>query len=230
MAIMLLLCAGCGADLPHSGSGGDSSASDSGNDTKIEIPTMDRPEDHYSNEQTINSLSSTDAAGRFFDSYGDMDSGKHVGIFYFLWTGQHGSASEDISKLSLEEIKKDTAIGVHHYWTEPLYGYYNSEDPWVFRKHLEILAMAGVDYIAFDVTNSYPYVNVLNNLLPVALELKNAGFKIPKFMFYCNAGSAGVAKTLYDNFYSEDSYNGELYADLWFRAGDTNNANSENKP
>ena len=84
MAIILLLCAGCGADLPHSGSGGDSSASDSGNDTKIEIPTMDRPEDHYSNEQTINSLSSTDAAGRFFDSYGDMDSGKHVGIFYFL--------------------------------------------------------------------------------------------------------------------------------------------------
>ena len=36
----------------------------------------------------------------------------------------------------LEEIKKDTDIGVHHYWTEPLYGYYNSEDPWVFRKHL----------------------------------------------------------------------------------------------
>ena len=230
LAIILLLCAGCGTDLPHSENGDDSSASDSGNNTTIEIPTMDRPEDHYSNEQTINSLSSTDAVGRFFDSYGDMDSEKYVGIFYFLWTGQHGSASEDISKLSLEEIKKDTNVGVHHYWTEPLYGYYNSEDPWVFRKHLEILAMAGVDYIAFDVTNSYPYVNVLNNILPVALELQNAGFKIPKLMFYCNAGSANVAETLYNNFYSDDTYNGELYADLWFRAGDTNNANSENKP
>ena len=134
LAIILLLCAGCGTDLPHSENGDDSSASDSGNNTKIEIPTMDRPEDHYSNKQTIAGLSGTDAVGRFFDSYGDMDSEKYVGIFYFLWTGQHGSASEDISKLSLEEIKKDTHVGVHHYWTEPLYGYYNSEDPWVFRR------------------------------------------------------------------------------------------------
>lgn len=222
LATILIFGAGCGGNTPQQPPKDDS--------TKIEIPDMERPEDHYSSKQTVSSLSATDATGRFFDACETTDDNKYVGIFYFLWTGQHGSASKDISKLTIEEIKKDVDIGVHHYWNEPLYGYYNSEDPWVFRKHLEILTMAGVDYIAFDVTNGYPYVNVLNNLLPVATELYNAGFDIPKLMFYCNAGSAHVAKTLYENFYSENSFNGVLYSDLWFRAGDTDNANSENKP
>jgi hypothetical protein len=39
------------------------------------------------------------------------------------------------------------------FWEEPLFGYYKTTDPWVLRKHAEMLADAGVDVVFFDCTN-----------------------------------------------------------------------------
>ena len=33
---------------------------------------------------------------------------------------------------------------MYHYWGEPQYGYYLSADPWVLRRHAQLLADAGV--------------------------------------------------------------------------------------
>ena len=30
------------------------------------------------------------------------------------------------------------AVGSHHFWGEPLFGYYTSDDEWVMRKHIQI--------------------------------------------------------------------------------------------
>ena len=40
-----------------------------------------------------------------------------------------------------------------HYWGEPLYGDYLSTDPWVIRRHAQLLSAAGIDTLIFDTTN-----------------------------------------------------------------------------
>lgn len=34
-------------------------------------------------------------------------------------------------------------VGAHHFWGEPLFGYYRASDEWVMRKHLQMLTDAG---------------------------------------------------------------------------------------
>ncbi len=43
--------------------------------------------------------------------------------------------------------------GGFFFWEQPLLGYYKTTDPWVLRKHAEMLADAKVDAVFFDCTN-----------------------------------------------------------------------------
>lgn len=188
--------------------------------------------------KTIYGLSATDALGRTVSPIASVSSTRKVGIFYFLWSGEHGSTGADadghtldISKLSEEEIRSGSDIGNHHYWDEPLYGYYRSDDPWVFRKHLELLTLAGVDYLVFDYTNSnYKtvtdedgthdepvnyYKSVTDSLFPVALEMQAQGWPIPKFIFMLNNASHKTLKFLYEDYYTVAEYDS-----LWYRGVD----------
>ncbi|MFQ7078238.1 MAG: hypothetical protein ACLRSW_10055 [Christensenellaceae bacterium] len=141
--------------------------------------------------KTLRSLSGTDALGREVTPVASLSESRQVGMFYFLWTGEHGSTGAskdghilDISKLNVSEIKSSSDIGRHHCWDEPLYGYYRSDDPWVFRKHLELFALAGVDYLVFDYTNSWgsgyaastTIIKTSRTFVPVALEMQNQGW------------------------------------------------------
>ncbi|MBQ6106752.1 MAG: hypothetical protein IJK97_00975, partial [Thermoguttaceae bacterium] len=65
-----------------------------------------------------------------------------VGIFYFLWLGEHGrSGPYDVTKILAADPdaghKPDSpvwgGVGTYHHWGEPLYGYYFSDDEWVVR-------------------------------------------------------------------------------------------------
>ena len=196
-----------------------------------------------SSSKTIRSLSATDALGRTVTPISSFSETRQVGMFYFLWTGQHGStgASDghtlDISKTDITEHKANANIGKHHYWDEPLYGYYRSDDAWVFRKHLELLTLAGVDYLVFDYTNSGMsggetkphnfYSDVTDELFPVAAEMKSQGWNIPKFVFMLNHNSDKTVEYLYNYYYTK-----EEYQDLWYRAKDglSLDQNTEGKP
>ena len=193
--------------------------------------------------KSVYSLSGVDALGREVSPVLNFTSERKVGIFYFLWAGEHGSTGSnkdghtlDISKLSREEITADYDIGKHHYWNEPLYGYYRSDDPWVFRKHLELLTLAGVDYLVFDYTNSNVgedggpvnyYKSVTDELFPVALSMQAAGWNIPKFIFMLNNVSDKTVKFLYDDYYTNAEYDS-----LWYRGRDglAQDKNAEGKP
>ena len=200
--------------------------------------------------KAIYGLAGTDALGRTVSPVASFSSTRKVGIFYFLWTGEHGSTGAredghtlDISELPEEEIRSGSDIGRHHYWNEPLYGYYRSDDPWVFRKHLELLTLAGVDYLVFDYTNSnyktetdetgthdVPvnyYKSVTDKLFPVALEMQAQGWNIPKFLFMLNNVSHKTLKFLYDDYYTVAAYDS-----LWYRAADglQGDKNAEGKP
>ena len=86
-------------------------------------------------------------------------------MFYFLWHDRQGDRVLDVSRILAADhdaLKKPQSplwggYGTAHYWGEPLYGYYRSDDPWVLRRHAALLADAGIDTLIFDATNAVTY-------------------------------------------------------------------------
>ncbi len=154
----------------------------------------------------------------------DAPSGKkEVGIFYFVWMGQHPSeqtGNYDITKLLAEHpddlyATKGTPrspLHKYHFWSEPLYGYYNSADPWVIARHVELFMAAGVDYLILDTTNGFCYPNVVHTLLETLLAFQQKGYDVPKVSFYTNGGSG---KVVHDLFYA--FYVGGKYDSVWYK-------------
>ncbi|MBQ7188336.1 MAG: hypothetical protein IJR99_02870 [Kiritimatiellae bacterium] len=133
-----------------------------------------------------------------------------VGIFYFLWLGEHGrGAPRDISKILSEDPHagdkpndpKWGPIGFYHHWGEPLYGYYFSTDEWVVRRHMKLLMQANVDFLFFDVTNSFIYEKNAKLVMRVLQEYHDAGWKVPKIMFYTNSASGKTVQKIYETIY-----------------------------
>ncbi len=190
-----------------------------------------------SRQDTINKLSATDDFGRSFgymDGY-KKDKERYVGLFYFTWLGYHGGEMNgvyDVTKLIDEnpdalwntDGTDESPLGKYHFWGEPLYGYYNSRDPWVIRRHLELFTLSGIDFIAFDCTNGFDYIEVVSTILPIMQEMYDEGWDVPKFMFYLNSLSGKVIKELYygrptssDNVLEKEGiYSKGYYKDLWF--------------
>jgi len=159
-----------------------------------------------------------DALGRKLPGYEECGSprkDRFVGIFYFIWHGQHGTGGPyDITKILAENPSdpKWGPPGAFHHWGEPELGYYLSDDEYVIRRHARMLSDAGVDMIAFDVTNGFTYDNVYMKLLKVYQEMREKGERTPQVTFLTNSSHDVVVKRLYDNLYSKG-----LYSDLWFR-------------
>lgn len=243
IALSVIFCCACSGGPINSSISSSTDASSSSDKETIPEKDPETEDIAMSSLKTLRSLSGTDALGREVTPVASLSESRQVGMFYFLWTGEHGSTGAskdghilDISKLNVSEIKSSSDIGRHHYWDEPLYGYYRSDDPWVFRKHLELFALAGVDYLVFDYTNSWGsdtqrpnnyYKDVTDILFPVALEMQNQGWDIPKFAFMLNNTSDKTVKWLYNDYYTKEEYNG-----LWYRATDglARDKNVEGKP
>src|ERR1041385_4577663 len=138
----------------------------------------------------------TDALGRSLPlepEVGPVQSNRFVGIFYFLWHNQHGGKSPnwdgpyDISRILAKDpgalSKGDSPlwgpVGMFHYWGEPLYGYYLSTDPWVLRRHAQLLADAGIDTLIFDTTNAQTYPEVYRALCAVFRSVREQGGRTP---------------------------------------------------
>ncbi len=175
------------------------------------------------------SLACTDALGRSIVSAGESE--KLVGVFYFLWQGQHGSTriidntklvAEHPDAINSEEEWIAAGGGVQqefHFWCEPLLGYYSASDEWVFRKHIQMLTDAAVDFIVIDATNAFTYSEPAKKLIGVWYEYLLQGFKVPQIAYYTNSYSADTINRIYDEIYN----NTELKAkysrldELWFR-------------
>lgn len=166
----------------------------------------------------------TDHLGRKVSTHEDVGGprdGKFVGIFYFLWLGQHRSAGPyDVTRILAKHpdaMQQPTSPPwgpphYYHHWGEPLFGYYLSDDAWVLRKHAQMLADAGVDVVIFDVTNQITYKKVYMELCRVFSEVRRDGGRTPQIAFLTPFWSPPkVVAELY-----EDLYGKGLYKDLWF--------------
>lgn len=147
-------------------------------------------------EFTYSQLMGTDSLGRRVEPTAGVEN-KYVGIFYFVNLGasghnkiydnarlleKYGSETENNPLFALPgsaaydaEISPYTSF---HYWGEPLYGYYKSEDEWVIRRHMELFMQAGIDFLYLDYSNStYEYSTAVQAILKVILELQEEGYE-----------------------------------------------------
>lgn len=182
-----------------------------------------------------------DGLGRTVSGYsetGGKRKGKYVGVFYWTWyTNERAETSirnninitELLRKYPEKEIRNDvnheawenTSYGTSYFWDEPVFGYYRNNDAYVYRKHAELLADAGVDVIIFDCTNgTNTFKSAYETLFEVFAQARSEGVNTPQVAFMLNFASLGEAqarntvtelKQLYANIYKKDRYK-----DLWF--------------
>ncbi len=168
-----------------------------------------------------------DHFGRTFPSIGGYNNVKQVGIFYWPWIGQpYASGVYDATKIAampnglklLYDFKylndSVSPSGQAHFWGEPLWGYYNSEDEWVIRRQMKMLTTAGIDFIVFDLTNRVTYRAVYERVFKVIEEMMKQGANPPKVVFYTHSRSFATTHELY-----EELYKPGLFSSAWYKVG-----------
>lgn len=140
-----------------------------------------------------------------------------VGIFYFLWLSQAANdvtIDSYIANGNVEAALTGNEIAyspTFTWWGEPMYGFYQVEDEWVVRKHVELFINAGLDFICFDTTNNDYYQAAAKTVLDVLLEYADLGYNVPKVMFMTNSDSSGMITSIYNAFYRRNTYDS-----VWF--------------
>lgn len=197
-------------------------------------PTVQRVPDERNlsaAEYSVLNIVGTDDFGRVIAPVdGKVNADRYVGMFFFLTLGQHTNHSGiyDVNKITYEGTYNRaftrfntpiTPVGAAHFWGEPVWGYYNSQDPWVMRKQIEMLTMAGIDFIVLDTSNNVLYESVTAVLFELLLEYQSAGWDVPQVVYYLGKhevnADASVLKQVYKIFYEKDTYKS-----LWFTPND----------
>jgi hypothetical protein len=161
------------------------------------------------------------------------ESDKKVGVFYFLWLEEGMAGPYNITEIvsahpdAVESEEKwmqygGGGYGAFHHWGEPLFGYYASDDRWVLSRHCQMLTDAGVDFMVFDATNGYAYIDAARALIDVWYGYYEQGWDVPRLAFYTNANSGNVINQIYDELYNNADMKAKYpkLDDLWFRMND----------
>jgi hypothetical protein len=160
----------------------------------------------------------TDALGRVLpmsDEVGPPKSNRTVGIFYFNWHAAFGNPQvHDIAKILAANPAAPPwgPVQAPHYWAEPRFGYYRPDDPWVIRKHVQMLTDAGVDMLILDATNGFTYDAEREALCAVLAQMKAEGQRVPQIAMFAYAQHNAVVQHLWDSFYKPGRHR-----DLWFQ-------------
>ena len=163
------------------------------------------------------------------DVTGETRAGKTVGIFYFLWLSESDQKAPwndgpyDVTKILAqlpEEERNDPELsrselwgGSNHafFWGEPLFGYYSVRDPWVLRRHMTLLADAGVDFLIFDTTNAVTYPESFIPLCEMLETIRAEGGKTPQITFMLNTEAGKTAEKLWTEIYGTGRFDDLLF-------------------
>lgn len=173
----------------------------------------------------------TDALGRKLpghDAVGDPRPNRTVAMFYWTW---HVGGTVELGPANVSEVLarhpdaindynhpawKELGPIVGHHWNEPLFGYYRGTDPWVYRKHAEMLADAGVDVVVFDCTNgTFTWKEAYDVLGETWMAARRDGVRTPQIAFLCPFAPHDDSRVNITKIY-EDVYKPGRFKDLWF--------------
>jgi len=198
------------------------------NETGTNLQLPDSSSENYYRDVYPDTWVANDALGRKMPGFSEVgpvknDQRRVVGIFYITWHTQ-GLAkmkkpyNADVTKI----LKTDPAArldakhplwteGSYH-WGEPEMGYFLSQDEYVIRKDMSMLADAGVDVLVMDVTNAVRYWDEWEVTFSTMQKMKAEGNKVPKFIFWAfNGPVITVVQDLYEKIYKKNRF-----TDLWF--------------
>ncbi len=166
-------------------------------------------------------LYGTDALGRSMPQPSEVRTfrnDRYVGVFYFLWLGLNRVYDNSLILRDYPDARQTNAsppwgpVHAYHFWGEPLFGYYRSDDPWVLRRHAALLSDAGVDFVVFDTTNAVIYEDVVLRLCEVFEQQRQLGEHVPQIVFMVNTRAGQTAEKIYELLYKPGRYR-----QLWFR-------------
>ena len=169
----------------------------------------------------------TDALGRVMPTAEEAplrtDKQRTVGIFYITWhdEGKYGLNAPyggDVTR-TLQEAPEARLDAYHPawkewslHWGEPEAGYFLSQDRWLIRRDLSMLADAGVDVLILDVTNAVRYWDEWAVLFDEMAKMRALGNSVPQFCFWAfNGAVVSVVTDLYERIYKK-----EVARDFWF--------------
>lgn len=167
----------------------------------------------------------TDALGRKLADYeevGAVKPGLHeVSMFYWNWrTKQSYDSNARIPSVivsAFPESRDDyyhSAWDTHasYSWAEPLFGFYNSLEYWVYRRHAEMLANAGVDTIFLDMSNdSWAFIPETLLLFNTFADAREAGVAAPSIYVWSSSEKYSL-RSLYHNIFPN-----ERLRDMWYQ-------------
>ena len=172
----------------------------------------------------------TDALNRKVREYPDAGDKREKFVAIFYWTWHQGKDDTTITVKNITEIIRmhpEAMKDYHHpawgktkpgffYWEQPLLGYYRTTDPWVLRKHAEMLADAKVDAVFFDCTNgSLTWVESYEALMKTWDQAQKDGVNVPKIAFMLPFGPVPHSLVSLRQLY-RDLYKPGRYKNLWF--------------
>lgn len=175
-------------------------------------------------------LVATDALGRELTDHTTAPAPRDdrtVGVFYVLWHGsndmrEYKNVFDNNATLAEDPLAWQTpgsgafpGPGHFAYWGEPLYGYFRSDDAWVVRRDLQLLAAAQVDYLVLDASNWELYKPQAILLMRTIVELQAQGVRAPQVVFMTHTESTRNMDELYRTFYADDAPH--RYPSTWFR-------------
>ncbi len=172
---------------------------------------------------------SVDDFGRKVAEYGEVgpvkEGEREVGMLYWNWfTGNGTTKATVISDITSKFPNAMTLDGASAWngagmtvWDEPVYGYYNSTDYWVYRRHAELFAAAGVDAIFPDCSNGgSTRIEALTVMARAFRDAKKDGVNAPKISIFTAdwTASEGFFK-LFASIYNT-CFQLEDFSDIWY--------------
>ena len=179
-----------------------------------------------------------DALGRKVSENKDAETNARI-YCHVLLTWQQGDDDTTTTVKNITEIVRKYPEAMKNYdhpaWgkakpgllflEKPLLGYYKTTDPWVLRKHAEMLADAKVDVVFFDCTNgSITWIDYYEALLKTWDQAQKEGVNVPKIAFMLPFGysvnSLTSLRQLYKDVYKPGRYENLVHlerqaSELW---------------
>ncbi len=134
----------------------------------------------------------------------DIDEEGVIGMFYYVWHGQHGAETKDNTRLVAQNPENPAFGGWNsfHWGGKPALGYYTGGTPYIVARHMQMLVDAGIDFYFFDVTNAFTYDDNVRVVMREIDRRTALGLKSPKLAFLTRSSSVAVVTSLYNTFYS----------------------------
>lgn len=144
-----------------------------------------------------------------------VDENQQVGVFYYLWHGQHGAEIKDNTRiLEADPVNPEWGPeGAYHWGGKPVLGYYRGGDPYIVARHMQMLMDAGVDFYYFDTTNGPLYEDNVRAVMREIDRRQALGLRTPKLAFCIHTKSPEMSERLRTTFFADPA--NEKYWFLW---------------